>query len=85
MALGKAVVGTDIPGMREALGPGHEAFLAPPGEADRLAAATLSLLADPDERRRAGARNRRRIESRFSIDAMCEFLMSLPDHSLGGG
>ena len=85
MALGKPVVGTDIPGMREALGHGHEDFLSPPGNEGELASKILKLIENPEMRTRIGLRNKHRIESEFAVDQMCEFLYGLSRSSPSSG
>jgi glycosyltransferase involved in cell wall biosynthesis len=72
MAAGLAVAGTDIPSMREALSTENHAFLAPPGDAEVLAARILELSADKELRARLGVANRRRAETQFSPQRMCE-------------
>ncbi len=71
MALGLPVLGTDIPGMRQAIGePQSEDCLSPPGDwknlaekmALRVKSSHLSIL--------EGERNRKRIEEHFSIEKM---------------
>lgn len=46
MAMGKAIVGTDIPGINETAAAGQEALLVPPGDPLRLAEAVLKLAHD---------------------------------------
>ena len=70
MAAGLAVAGTDIPGIREALGPEGLPFLAPPGDEERLAEAILDLAESPALRARAGAANRERIRREFTVEEM---------------
>lgn len=70
MAAGLAVAGTDIPGIREAVGPEGAAFLAPAGDAPALAGRMLGLLRDGDLRISVGERNRQRIATTFSFDVM---------------
>lgn len=83
MALAKAVVGTDIPGMRQALGEiESERLLAAPGDAAGLAGKIVAVLKDRDERLRIGAGNRRRIEQEFSIDKMTHFFLHLIERGL---
>jgi len=78
MALGRAVVGTDIPGMRQALGEADADFVyAPPHDADTLARKLIYLLQNPDKRNEIGDRNLQRIKQDFSIDGMNEFLFGL--------
>lgn len=72
MAAGLPVAGTDIPGMREAVGPDGFAYLAPPGDAEALAAALARLADDPQERRVLGEKNARRIRTQFNLPRMLE-------------
>lgn len=66
MAAGLAVAGTDIPGIREALGDEGAAHLAPPGDDLGLGVRIVNLLRSPDLRQAEGRRNRRRIDTEFS-------------------
>jgi glycosyltransferase involved in cell wall biosynthesis len=77
MAAGLPVVGTDIPGIREAVGPDGFPYLAPPDDADALAARILTLAADPAARARAGSANQRRIETTFTPAIMCAKMVRL--------
>lgn len=70
MAAGKAMVATDIPGIREALGEGYP-MLSAPGDAAAMAAHLLTLIADHRLRDRIGAQNRSNAASRFGAEAMC--------------
>ncbi|MCJ7752106.1 MAG: glycosyltransferase family 4 protein, partial [Armatimonadetes bacterium] len=54
MAMAKAIVASDVGGLREILTDGVTARLVPPGSADTLAAAIVELLEDDSERRRLG-------------------------------
>src|SRR5262249_57484052 len=47
MAMGKAVIATDLGGPREIIEHGVSGFLVPPGDAVALAAAVETLIADP--------------------------------------
>lgn len=69
MAAGRPVAGTDIAGIREALGPGSEEWLAPPGDAIGLAAVLTRLLDDAGLRRRLGDANLERARAVFSPEA----------------
>jgi len=57
-AAGKAVVGTRIPGLRDAVKHGETGLLAEPGDVDGIADAMRTLIADPDLRRKLGRRGR---------------------------
>jgi glycosyltransferase involved in cell wall biosynthesis len=72
MASGLPVVATDLPGNQEALGDDINQPLVRHGDPDELADKLLSLLNDPERRRANGERNRKRAESEFSAQAMCE-------------
>lgn len=72
MASGLPVAGTDIPGLRQALGPDGYGYLAPPGDADTLAKHILRFMAARDLRLRVGALNRQRIERDFSPERMVQ-------------
>ena len=67
MAAGLPVAGTDIPGLREPLGAGGDVLLAPPGDAEGLAAAIVRAARDGDLRRSLGERNRTRALSEFGV------------------
>ncbi|HCL92074.1 MAG TPA: glycosyltransferase [Bacillota bacterium] len=71
MAAGLPVVGTDIPGIREAVGPDNFEFLAPPGDAVLLAAQILLMARDPVLQQTVGHKNRHRVATVFSVEGMC--------------
>ena len=77
MAAGLPVGGTDIPGIRGALGMEGSALLAPPGDAEALAAKIALAAGDPALRATLGETNRRRAGSEFSPDRMCEAMTRL--------
>ena len=70
MAAGKAIIATDIPGIRDALGDGANGVLVPPGDADQFARKMTTLLRNPDMRQQLGHLNRERIRSEFSVQRM---------------
>ncbi len=82
MAAGLAVAGTDIPGIREALGVNGFPFLSPPGDVNGLADAIVRLALDSSLRRRLGEENRRRIDEVFSVDAMCKKMVAVINATL---
>lgn len=71
MASGVAVVGTDIPGIREAVGPEGGLHLAPVADSGKLAELIVELLRDEVKRRQLGAALRQRAEQSFSLEKMC--------------
>lgn len=64
-AAGLPLVTTDATGCREAVEVGRNGLLVPPRDATVLALALERLIADPDLRRRFGARSRQIAEERF--------------------
>lgn len=72
MAHGLAVAGTDIPGIREALGPTAEGCLAPRQNVTMLANVIIGLMGDDERRHRIGGANRARIAESFGVQAMCK-------------
>lgn len=62
MASGCAVVGSDLPGLAEAIEHGRSGLLAPAGEAPALAAVLATLLRDGDLRSKLGDAARERAE-----------------------
>ena len=67
MASGLAVVGTDIAGIREAVGPEGSALLAPESRnVEAFAQRIITQMRDPDQRQRNGRSNRTRIAELFN-------------------
>lgn len=67
MALGKAIVASAIPGIREVVEPDGAAVLVPAGDERALAAALRDLVADPERRAELGARARQVAVERYSL------------------
>ena len=70
MGAGVAVAGTDIPGIREAVGAEGLPYLAPLHDADALADVLLVLARDGDLRRQIGDAYARRVAQEFTVDRM---------------
>lgn len=83
MALGLPVVGTDIPGIREAVGEEAYPWLSPPGDVDTLASHILTLARDTNLRERLGNLNRQRIVAHFTPERMGRETVALLDGWLG--
>lgn len=71
MAAGLPVAATDIPGIREAVGPESIRYLAPAGDVAALAERIGCLLTDAELRVWVGERLRQRAENEFSLTRMC--------------
>lgn len=76
MAAGNAVVATDIPGCRQALGDHQGRWLVPPRDSTLLAQRIVELLASDAQRTEIGNANRDRIRTHFSVEAMNRFFQS---------
>jgi glycosyltransferase involved in cell wall biosynthesis len=70
MACGVAVVATDVGAVREMLVSGEEGIIVPPGDADALATALVSLAGQSEMRRRIGSRARDRVVRDFTVETM---------------
>ncbi len=70
MRWGTAVIGTTAGGIPEIVEDGESGVLVSPGNQKQLAAALVTLLKDPERRRRLGEAGRRRVEAQFSVEAM---------------
>ena len=84
MASGLPVIGSDIPGLREAVGEEGLPLLAPAGEAEALAVLLQRLMQDPAERQRQGALMRQRAEQQFGLERMCCETVDYLQDALGG-
>jgi len=84
MAAGLAVVGTDVPGINEALGECDPRFLAAPGDVAALADAILLLIKDETLRSRTARENADRIETRRTAPEGTEAYTRLIFEELGG-
>lgn len=82
-AAGRPIVTSDVPGCREVVRHEDNGLLVPVKDAVSLAAAIDRLLADPDLRRRMGARGRERAVEEFSVEGVVESTMSLYRDLLG--
>ncbi|MEX2629985.1 MAG: glycosyltransferase family 4 protein [Tistlia sp.] len=81
-AAGRALVATDVAGCREVCRDGETGLLVPPGDAGALAAAFLKLAAEPDLRRRLGARARAVAEAEFDVASVNRRTLELYDSLL---
>jgi glycosyltransferase involved in cell wall biosynthesis len=77
MAMGCAVVVSDIPSLRELVGPGEHGEVVPPGDADALALALERHCDDPDRRRALGAAAVARARARFGAAAVASRIARL--------
>ncbi len=72
MGAGLPVVATRVEGVQDVVQDGVQGLLVPPEDAKALAEALIQLIDDPPLRNRMGVEARRRIESHYTTDIMCE-------------
>jgi glycosyltransferase involved in cell wall biosynthesis len=77
MAAGLPVVGTDISGIRQAVGESGFNFLSPKSDYQAFAQRILRLIDSTHLRVALGQQNRKRIETEFSTDKMCRSTVEL--------
>jgi glycosyltransferase involved in cell wall biosynthesis len=77
MAAGRAVVCTDVGGVRDVVTSGTSGLLVPYGDADALAASIDGLLDDPDRRERLGAEARRAVYPRYDVSRLVTDIANL--------
>ena len=82
MAAGKAVIATDLPGVRDALGPNAGEELVPPGDAGKLASALSSLLRNKERRDALGRVNQSRALGEFSVGSMTQRYLRIMQENL---
>ena len=77
LAMGKAVIGTNVGGIPELIVDGVTGYLIPPEDPDILADRILALLNDPAKAQAMGRAGRRLIEERYTCEIMVERLERL--------
>ena len=77
MALGRCVCGTDISGIRQAVGSSEATdILSTPHDVDSLARIMSRLLTDKNERQQRGTVNMNRIENHFNPTGLTQTVLS---------
>lgn len=82
MAAGAVAVATDVGGARELVVDGETGIVVPVGRPDAIAEAVAGLLADPARSRAMAVAARRRIEERFTVEAMVRRTTAVYDELL---
>ena len=67
MAIGRAVITTDVPGCRETVRHGENGLLVPVRDAEALADAMIALIRQPERVLVMGLSSRRMVEERFDV------------------
>jgi glycosyltransferase involved in cell wall biosynthesis len=83
MSVGLPIVASDVGGIGEALVDGDSGSLVAPGDPEALARALIALLDDTGRGARMGEAAKRRVEQRFSRQAMIDGLIDVYDDVLG--
>lgn len=82
-AAGKAVIGSDVPGIADLVREGHTGMLAPQESPEALAAAMSRMLAEPEVARRLGE-NARAVAQDYSWDAVARAHVELYEQARAG-
>ena len=77
MSLGKALIASDVPGIREVLGPDEAGILVPVGDAVALSAAIEEVVSDEPLRTELGRRARLVVSDRYGLSAMLDRTIAL--------
>lgn len=77
MAIGRAVITTDVPGCRETVVEGVNGFLVPPFDAQALAEKMLYLIEHPDEVQRMGVESYRMALENFDVRKINPMLVKI--------
>ncbi|MGC9271052.1 glycosyltransferase family 4 protein [Acidiphilium sp.] len=85
MASGLPCVATDITGCRDAVIPGETGILVPPRNAQALADALATLIADPATRARLGAAGRARAERLYAEPVICAETLAVYERAITQG
>jgi glycosyltransferase involved in cell wall biosynthesis len=72
MAMGLAVVGTNIGGVPEAILPAGAGLVVPPGDPEALAAAVRDLIEDEERRARMGKAGRKFVNEHHTLEMMLD-------------
>lgn len=83
MAVGRALIVTDVPGCREVVRDGVNGLRVPKGDAPALASAMKELILESELRHRMAAASREMAEGEFSADHVARKLMQemgIPEH-----
>ncbi|MFA5786456.1 MAG: glycosyltransferase family 4 protein [Actinomycetota bacterium] len=77
MALGKAVIASDIPGIREVIGPRGAGILVSPEDPGALAEAIVSLTGDSQMRLDLGARARETMAQQYTLQGSLDRIVQI--------
>lgn len=82
-AAGRAVIATDVGGVREIIEDGENGCVVPSEDVGRMTEALIALLDDPALRRRLGGRARETAQRRYARDAMVDAYLRVYEDVIG--
>lgn len=77
MAIGRAVITTDVPGCRETVDDGVNGFIVPPWSAEKLAEKMIVFIEKPELIKRMGEESYRIAQEKFDVDKVNQRLVSM--------
>lgn len=77
MAIGRAVITTDVPGCRETINHGINGFMIPPWNAEVLAEAMIFFIENPEQIMTMGIESRRIAEEKFDENVATDKLINI--------
>lgn len=83
LAMGRAIITTNMPGCRETVQEGRNGLIVPPRDEDALVCAMTRMLDDADEVRRMGEASRALAVDRFSIESVHAVYFDALEHGAG--
>lgn len=83
MAIGRAVITTNVPGCRETVIEGLNGFLVPPWDPQALAEKMLYFVEHPDEIRRMGEESHRLAVERYDVDKINSIFLGIIKENIG--
>src|SRR5690625_5393614 len=81
MAVGRAVITTDVPGCRETVEDGVNGFLVAPWDSEALAKKMKWFIDNPDKIITMGDRSREMAEERFDVEQVNTKLLRSEEHT----
>ncbi|THB79324.1 MAG: glycosyltransferase family 1 protein [Desulfobulbaceae bacterium] len=76
MAMGRAIITTDVPGCRETVEEGQNGFLVPPQDSKQLAEAMEKFILQQDLAERMGKHSRRIAEAKYDVHQVNEMIIT---------
>ena len=80
---GRAMIATDVGGVREIIQNGKNGCIVPAEDVDRMSEALADLLSDPEQRRRLGERAAETARLRYARDAMVDAYLRVYEGAIG--